>query len=520
VSLALAIGTALASGLAVDPGAAVAQTAGLEPVVTALDDACAKAWRDAGVEPAGTAGDLLVARRIALALTGSTPSLEEIRWIEAQPADRRVTAYLDQLLESRRFSDYVAERLARAFVGVEEGPFLVFRRRRFVSWLSDALHDKTPYDAMVRAMVAGRGLWTDRPETNFITGHRRDPVELAARSTRAFLGLRLDCAQCHDHPFAHWKQRDFAGLSAFYAGIEQTITGIEDGEADFAPAASMMMAEGAASVAPSVPFAPEALPAAGTRRERLAAWITSSHNSAFAKAAVNRVWTLLLGESLTTSGVDDIEGDERIPTALAILGEDFARHGYDLRRLIRIVVRSRAFRLAADVPKPLATRQATDKAERFAAFPLVKLRPEQLAGSLAQLSHLGTLDDDSHLLWRIARATGIADFTRRYGDAGEDELRPESGTLMQQLTLMNGRITRERIEANLMSAAGRIAALAPGDGSAVRIAFLIALTREPTVREVEAFAATLDGQKGQARSRALEDLLWALVNSTEFSWSH
>ena len=148
------------------------------------------------------APDLAITRRLSLALTGTTPSLEEIRQFEKVPEGQRINWWLEHLLEDRRFADYYAERFARAFVGTEDGPFLLFRRRRFVNWLTEEIHRNRPYDAIVRELISGKGIWTDKPSTNFISvtsqpemKNQPNPVRLASRVTRVFLGLRLDCAQ-------------------------------------------------------------------------------------------------------------------------------------------------------------------------------------------------------------------------------------------------------------------------------------------------------------------------------------
>ena len=513
IAVLLAVGTIMTARPA--ESQKTADHAGTAGVAAQIDASADKTWQVSQLTPFETASPLVVARRLSLALTGTVPSLEEIRQLESLPADKQLDAYVDHLLASRRFADYFAERLSRAYVGDNEGPFLIFRRRRFVYWLSDAIYDGVPYDEMVREMVAGTGLWTDKPGTNFITAHERDAVQLTARTTRAFLGMRLDCAQCHDHPFAHWKQADFEGIAAFYGGIEQNVTGVVDSDKPFKPTGRMMMMDADPPAAkPAVPFAKGALPEGGdhSRRERLAHWLTSPSNPVFGKAIANRVWTMMFGRSLTRTGVDDIEGGERIKGVLAILGKDFSAHGYDLRRLIRIIAKTRAFRL-----KTGGDHKAAD---RFAAFPQVKLRAEQIAGSLVQMSNLHTLDPDSHIIWQLMRVGNVAEFVRRYGDAGEDELREQAGTISQRLVLMNGRIVRERVEANIFSAAGRIAKLSPDDETRIEVAYLIALTRYPTAEELATFKPWFDGSKDKKRDRAMEDLLWALVNSTEFSWNH
>lgn len=197
---------------------------GLSRTIAAVDSAFRRNWQERNLAPAEPTDDLTIFRRLTLGLTGAIPSLEEIRAFENEPEQGRLERRLAIMLGDRRTADYLAERLARTFVGVEEGPFLLYRRRRFVSWLADQVAENVPYDAIVRHLIADEGLWTDSPAVNFLTVAVKpmespdpDPNVLAARTARAFLGIRLDCAQCHDHPFDVWKQNDFQGLAAFYA---------------------------------------------------------------------------------------------------------------------------------------------------------------------------------------------------------------------------------------------------------------------------------------------------------------
>src|SRR4051794_20853521 len=155
-------------------------------VAAAVDRLFRSEWSEDGLEPAARASDLAVLRRLALALTGAIPSLEEVRRFESLPAGRRLADWLDRTLKDRRYTDYFAERLARAYVGTEGGPFIVFRRRLFVPWLSDELMANRPYDALIRELIAGNGLWTDQPATNFVSvtydpdKKAPDPQRLAA----------------------------------------------------------------------------------------------------------------------------------------------------------------------------------------------------------------------------------------------------------------------------------------------------------------------------------------------------
>jgi len=519
--LVLALLAVLTAALAW-PESAVSQRRAHDPSVTeaaaAVDAHLEAAWKEAGMTPLPPADGLLVARRLSLALTGAVPSLEEIRRFASLPEGQRIEAHLDRLLGSRRYADYMAERLARVYVGTQEAPFLVFRRRRFVYWLSDGLHQGRPYDDMVRDMVAGTGLWTDNPGVNFITAQRGEAVPLTGRSTRAFLGMRLDCAQCHDHPFSHWKQTDFMGLAAFYGGIDRNATGVIETDKPFVPGGRMMMKGEAAptpeSVAPRVPFAPEALPARGSRRERLAAWLTSADNPYFARAIVNRVWTLMFGRSLNRGAVDDLDNPERVEGLLALLARDFVAQGHDLRHLIRVIAATRAFRMSTEGE---VTTRAQDL---FAAFPMSPLRPEQIAGSLVQLSDPHTVDAESHFLWRLIRFGNTRDFARRYGDAGEDELRNRITTVTQRLVMMNGNIVNERIEPGLLNAAGRLARMDMTDERRVDDAFLMAFTRKPRPAEREHFVAQLAPYLRKQKEAALQDMMWSLINATEFSWNH
>src|SRR5262249_59502547 len=123
----------------------------------------------------------------------------------------------------------------------EAGPFRGSGRGRCVAWLSDAIPETRRYDALVRDLIAGTGLWTDHPAVNFLSvtiaedTERPTPDRLAARVARAFLGVRLDCAQCHDHPFQPWKQADFRGLAAFFGGVHSDLRGIRDAADDYRP---------------------------------------------------------------------------------------------------------------------------------------------------------------------------------------------------------------------------------------------------------------------------------------------
>ncbi|MCA9245867.1 MAG: DUF1549 domain-containing protein [Planctomycetales bacterium] len=499
------------------------QREGIRLVASSIDAAMAAKWQEEGLTPAGPADELTVIRRLALALVGTTPSLEEIRWLERLPADQQFEAYLDALFADRRYSDYMAERLVRPLVGVEQGPFLVYRRRRFVSWMADQLYENRRYDAVIRDCLASDGIWTAQPATNFVTvslqqdkNNLPDVDKLAGRVCRAVLGVRLDCAQCHDHPFASWEQNDFQGLAAFYGRTKLELTGLKDnGE----PHEFDIHATGETkAVEPSVPYAAELLPKTGPVRERLAIWVTHEQNKAFARATANRMWAFMFGRALVEP-VDDISIDGPHPETLNLLADDFAASGHDLQRLVRIIAATQAFQ--ADSRAAEDSELTPRHAAEWAAFPISRLRPEQAVGGVLQSASLTTIDYDSHIITRITRATSEQDFVKRYGDAGVDELEDATGTVTQRLLMLNGNLVAEKTKNDMINnAATRIARLAPTDEKAIETAYLATLTRRPNPEELSHFTSQLKGTTGEYRIDVLCDLYWALINSTEFSWNH
>ncbi len=504
--------------LAFDPAAD--EAADYRAAVNQVNTAFRRQWTRHDLNPAPRAGDLAIARRLSLALTGTIPSLQEIRQFEARPKGQRIAWHVAGLFQDRRYADYFAERLARAFVGTEDGPFLIYRRRRLVAWLSDELLANRPYDQIVRQLLGADGLWTDQPATNFLTvtadGNRNNqpsPNRLAGRVTRAFLGIRLDCAQCHDHPFEpRWKQSTFQGLAAFFGQTRLGLTGIHDSAEEYA--IENRKTGKPEVIRPAVPFHAELLPSGGNRRQRLARWLTHPNNPSFARAAVNRVWALLLGRPLVDP-VDDLANATEVE-ALNLLAADFSGHGYDLRRLIRILAASDVFQRDSAAEHPI-----TEAHERhWAVFPLTRLRPEQVVGSVLQGASLETIDQQSHIVVKLLRTLRETEFVKRYGDTGEDEFNGRGGTTPQRLLLMNGDLVKEKTRESLFNAATRIGWLAPDDRRAVETAYLVLFTRRPTARERTHFQRRLAGTSGKERSQRMEDLFWVLINSTEFSWNH
>ena len=229
------------------------------------------------------------------------------------------------------------------------------------------------------------------------------------------------------------------------------------------------------------------------------------------------MWALLFGRPLVDP-VDDLPASGEPPPVLLLLAGDFSAHGYDLHRLIRIIAATEVFRLESTDTAPAESDGPND--ENWAAFPLTRLRPEQVAGAVFQAASLPTLGPQSPWLVRLAFYTGRNDFVRRYGDTGEDEFAVRGGTIPQRLLLMNGELVREKTKDDLFNASRRIAELAPDDRKAIEVAYLTVMTRRPTSEELSHFESRLAGTKQQERKDRLTDLFWTLLNTTEFSWNH
>ncbi len=483
-----------------------------------------------GLRSAPPADWLTVNRRLSLALTGTGLSLEEIRHLESLPPQDRVPIHLERLLRDSRHHDYWAERWTRYLVGADEGPFLVFRRRKFRHWLSDNFAENRRYDQMARDLITAEGLWTDKPQVNFYTvtydsgDDGPDPIRLAARTSRVFLGLRIDCLQCHDdflgnvslgdaENLREGTQQDFHQLASFFTAAKSSgLQGVRSGKADYAY--KYLYADEEVDVPPGVPYQTELLPAEGDPRERLARWITSPENRQAARSAVHHVWALLFGQPRGES-VDNLPLDEPIDAEIKILVDDLVENGFNLRRLVRSIALSDAFGVDSRADFHLTARH--DSAG--ASFPLVRLRPEQIAGAVIQSSRIKTVNRDSSFLVQLQALGGRGDFVRRYGDLGEDEFTADPVTISQRLVMLNGKLVDESVEHNpVLNASAHVAMFSGDEVTAVENAFLCVLNRRPGDQETKHFVRRID--QADHRKQGLEDLFWALLNSSEFAWNH
>jgi len=206
------------------------------------------------------------------------------------------------------------------------------------------------------------------------------------------------------------------------------------------------------------------------------------------------------------------------PPGLETLAEDFTRHGYNLHRLIRVIVATQVFQRDSRLESEEAT---ASHEEAWAVFPMTQLRPEQMAASIHQACRLKAIDASASIFSQLEMYGGVLDFTKAYGDRGDEEFEEEAVTVPQRLLMMNGSFLSERINHNpIMNASTRIANLGMTDSSAIESAYLATLNRLPEPEEIELFRSRLQSLTGGERSNALGSLYWVLLNSTEFQWNH
>jgi hypothetical protein len=506
---------------------------GIRATADAVSSAFENTWKQQKIEVAAHASDFTVARRLSLALTGTIPSVQELKTFEQQPAEQRIHFWVSRLLEDSRCNEYLAERLARSLVGVEQGPFVVYRRRRFVNWLTQELEANRPYDELVRQLLSDDGVWTDSPAVNFYTRNivpdqgsedKPDPILLAGRTSRAFIGMRIDCLQCHDDFLGNivvsdpdgsrnGEQTDFHQLAAFFGGTRNTFFGIKDIPNEEASWKYQLLDESEASeLEPRVPYAQELIQDDLPLRDQLASWVTHPENRPFARAIVNRVWAIMSSRPMIEP-VDHIPLDGPFLEPMEILVDDFIENGFDLKRLIRVIAESNAYQLES-----WADHEITGQHEKsLAVFPMSRLRGDQVAGAIFQSTSLRPVDKYSHIIRRMQRFGDVTQFVTRYGDPGENEFEATGETVTQKLLMFNGEMLNNRIGDNSYSTA-HIAGLSPNTETAIETIFLATLSRRPTDEESEFFLRRFEEE--EVINDAVKDLYWTLLNSLEFSWNH
>ncbi len=475
-----------------------------------VDELLAARWTEQAVKPAAAADDSELLRRLYLDLTGVIPTAWESRAYLADKRPEKRGELIDRLLVSPAHATHRANLWRELMLPRKFDPQQTAGLIGLQNWLRRQFVENRRYDRTVADLLVATGGDTAGPAL-FYTALGVKPEELGTTTARIFLGVRLDCAQCHNHPFDRWTQQDFWGYAAFFARIEQRsrnaaatrLVDTDSGDVRL-PGTDIIVPTrypGGLLVGSQEP---------GTRRQQLAIWMVSGDNPYLARATVNLVWAQLFGRGLVEP-LDDFgpHNPASHPQLLEELSDSFVAGGYDLRQLYRILANTLAYQLASR-----AAEGADPPAESFARMSIKTLTGEQLYDSLGRVA----------LRPRTRSQDPLADPLRQ---AFLMKLQTQTRTVTdfelsvpQALTLMNGPELSMVTDA---AQSGLLAALeAPfmNNEQRVEAAFLATLSRQPRDNERAQFVEYVQSRPAAQRSQALGDVTWALLNSAEFILNH
>ncbi len=492
--------------------------------------------RELGIPPSPVCDDATFLRRVTLDIAGRLPTDQETEAFLASEDSGKREAAVARLLQGANYADFFANKWTALLKNRRDDASDIKSNFAFHAWVRDSLLAGTPYDQFVRELLAATGTILANPPVAWYK-RVKEPKQQIEDVAQLFLGVRLQCAQCHHHPFERWSQDDYYSLAAFFSriGRKPTDTAGEDlifHDRGIAESVNMRTGQ---------PVRPQALgdsvgdiPADEDPRLRLADWMASDENPFFARALVNRYWKHFFGRGLIEPE-DDIR-DSNPPTnpeLLAALETHFIESDFDLRELIRVITTSKAYQLSSI---PNADNEVD--LQNYSHFYPKRLQAEVMLDAIDQLA--GTTTSFANLPIGT-RAVALPDnsynkaspFLRVFGRPEATSVceceRVQSGSLAQSLHLMNA----SDIKSKLGAGNGRINTLlaAQTDPEAiVRQLYLAAFTRPPRPDEMATAVAYLEEDRPGADGKPLpesqaikanaEDLVWALMNTKEFLFNH
>lgn len=530
----------LAAPVAADPPKLSADAAALSARIDAFLEA---AWTANKIKPAANATDSEFLRRVHLDLAGRIPSVAETRAFLADNASDKRPKLIAQLLQRPTYAKRMTTVWRRLLLPEADTsrqfPFFVIG---FESWLREQFAKNTGYDQVVRELLtapinqqARKGGLGPNANVNpspmaYYLLKESKPENLASSSARVFLGLRLECAQCHDHPFATWTREQFWGLAAFFAGMQQ---GPRNGNFD-APVKEVM---GRTEIAipgtqrmVQAAFPDDAAPKWKFNdgpRQILAEWMIAKNNPYFARATANRVWAHLFGVGLVEP-VDEMVGgqDTKILDAdlLDELAKAFVDHKYDLKFLFEAIAGSKAYQLSS---------RGQGMAPLFSRQPLRGLTGEQLYDSLAVATGQPDAAGEDPV-GRVSATSARTEFITKFSQQTAKPTEHET-SIIHALTLMNGSFVgaaTNPARSELLGAVLESPFL--NEKNRIETIYLATLSRMPTEKELEKAQSfinraatgvkvggeTVADNSKKARDYAIADVFWALINSTEFVFNH
>jgi hypothetical protein len=507
------------------------------PLRQTIDAELKAAWKREKVTVAPRSDDAAFLRRVYLDLVGGLPTADEARRFLDDADARKREKLIDRLLDDSRFAVHQADVWDLVLFGRNPPNGDATRKRDgFKKWLSDQFARNEPYDRWVRELLLAEQEGSELYYVQF----RNQPEEAAASVSRVFLGMQLQCARCHDHPFEKWKQRDFYGLAGFFVRLV-VVEGGADGKKRYQigeKGSGEVLFSGSAKEQkpgrkgepvkprflggpdldePATPRdvkEPEPKPGqkppkpAFSRKEKLAAWVASADNPSFARAAANRLWAQFLGRGLVHP-VDDLSVNNAPthPELLDALTRELVEHKFDLKYVIRELVNSEAYQLAG-------TGALTDALPRW--FERARVRPLSAEELMASVRAATGFDAAAGADAKLPGDT-LEYFTRIFGEPtnGQGDFQ---GGLSEHLFLNNSDNVRrliQRRKGNLADAL--LTSTEPWDRRVERL-FLAVVTRPPTPEESKRFVAHLtSGPKADA---LVEEAIWVLLNGSEFRFNH
>jgi hypothetical protein len=473
------------------------------------------------VTPSERAGDSRFLRRCYIDIIGRLPSPDEVRSFLADSDPAKRDRLIEDLLERPEYADHWANKWADL---LRPNPYRVGIKAvlNYDNWIRQSFRENKPYDQFVRELVAAEGsTWRNGAATLF--RDRRSPVEIATIVSQLFMGIRLECAKCHHHPFERWSQEDFYSFAAYFSQVRRKGSGLSP---PISGGEEIIMTAKSGSV--SHPLTGEVLPPRPlfgeieaaedeTQRETVARWITSSENIFFAKVIVNRVWADMMGRGLVEP-VDDLRATN--PATNEPLLEGLARHfqesDFNLKTLIKTIASSHLYSLRSE-----PTERNVADTQNYSRHYRQRLRAEVLVDAVTDITGVHekfsgmVADSRANQIWTHRVSSLFLDTFGR-PDPNQDPPCERTGesTVTQALHLMNA----PNIHTKITSDEGNVADWAKSDLTSQQIVdeiYLWCYARFPTDKERQVCEAVFQ-EKDMTRQQATEDILWALFNTPEF----
>ncbi|HXG48878.1 MAG TPA: DUF1549 and DUF1553 domain-containing protein [Methylomirabilota bacterium] len=514
-----------------------ATIASLPPPKNFIDEQVFAKLRAVGMPPSDPCDDLTFLRRVTLDVAGRLPTPDEIRRFQADPDPARRDRWVDRLLDSPEYADYFANKWSALLRNKRTDGKHTRGTFAFHGWIRDSLAENKPFDQFVREVLAASGDIALQPSVAWYRQVREMNHQLED-TAQLFLGQRMQCAQCHHHPYEKWSQQDYYSFGAFFSRVGRK-AGSQPGEemifhrrgpARATHKKTKQPVPPAGLGAPPVSLAPEDDP-----RQALVDWMTAPDNPYFARSLANRYWKHFFGRGLVEPEDDMRETNPPTnPELLDALARHFVQSGFDLKALVRAICTSRTYQFSA-LPNE---HNKVDK-QNFSRFYPRRLTAEVLLDAINQVTDVPSkfdgLPEGTHAVCLPDNSYNQSSyflqvFGRPEASSSCECERSQDASLAQSLHLLNSK----DVQAKLTSDRGRAARLAAdttrADEANVRELYLWAFAREPRPEEIEtarqhiakASSKSSDdkGNPVNGRRQAYEDLLWALINTKEFLFNH